>query len=920
MIRISFLLLAAIFGACFGATAQGWERLYSSGGAAALAQTPDGGFLLAGVDEFQWEKPDKAVLLKAGPDGALQWSRRYSIGDTLESFTAVAHTPDGGIVVGGSTTDFGPGFKENHFAFVMKMKANGDIVWTWKLPAEWYDSKVSDLRINSQGHIIAACNPARATAKYVALNLDGQLLWEVAAPNTITRLHLLPDDRIAVTGSTWIRLADAGGQVIWEKNYASKLQIGSFTPLSTGGYALCGATSTPSVGKILRLDVDGNPVWEKTYNPGTYNFWGPIIEAENGNLVMANHSWANFRLLKTDALGNLLWAKAPYPSQLSQAAAPGLIRTAAGDYAFAGMRSNRFLLRYVEPDFSLQTGVVAGSFYHDENDNCTRESNEKALRYFIAQAVDAQGGIYGKTISNDGRYAFELPYGAYEVKIIPRAYDAANWSMCTSHNATIAGADTVKTPSIGARSLADCPILYNYAASGGYKFRPCTTNVVTVKYSNWGTKNATDAKISVDLPEELSFVSANKPVLSQNGQVITFDLGTIEYDTEGSLNFMVNCSCDAVLGSPLCLTAHITPDSCFPATPGWDKSILKISSVCDGTDGVFSIKNIGKGDMSVSREWFLFYLCQPLAAGTVQLAAGEDSTIIVPNVHAYTWMWMQYNALQPFSTAPWTAIKTCANGGVYEPQHFGESAGLPFYDIYCGQVKSSFDPNDIIGIPPGFGAENLILTSQEIMDYAIRFQNTGNDTAYQVVIRDTLPANFDPNTVQPGVSSHPYTWKITNNELVFTFQNILLPDSSTNLEGSQGYVRFRARLRSKQPHGTLLKNRAAIYFDQNAPVLTNTYVHKMTDPILTAAPETGQQHLAMQVAPNPFRDATVFSFSQAVNAHFVLYNAQGQVLREAGINGKQWQLERDNLPAGVYFYKVSAANGRSNTGRLMVQD
>ena len=901
--------------------AQGWERLYGGGTATALTQTPDGGFLVAGVDETNWEKPDKAVLLKTGPDGELQWSRRYAIGDTLEAFTAVTHTPDGGIVVGGGATDFGPNFQEKHYAFIMKMNANGDIQWTWKTPGNWYGSEVADIKVNALGQLITGCNPSRLSSKLVALSLDGTLLWQETLANAIGSVHLLADDRIVVTGSkAWIRLTDPTGQLLWEKTYAQQLAGASLTPLAAGGFVVFGPATTGTNAKILRLDADGSQLWEKSFAAAGYGFWGSALEDQDGNFVVVNGSWSNFRLLKTDAQGNMVWIKAPYPNQLSTAAASQLIRSADGGYAFAGTRSNRLLLRKITPDFPLQIGVVSGAFYHDANDDCQRNAGEKALRHFIAQAVDAQGGIYGQTMGAAGRYAFELPYGQYEVKIIPRAFDVNNWDMCTSHSANIATNDTLKLSDIGAKSLSDCPILFAHAASGGYKFRPCTTNVITVQYSNWGTKTATNAKLELDLPEELGFQSANKSVLSQDGQKITFDLGTLDPDGEGAIKVLTTCSCDAIPGNPLCLTGHITPDTCFPATPGWDKSILKLGSVCAGQEGHFTIQNIGKGDMRVPRRWFLFYLCHPYAAGTVQLEAGEDTTVVIPNVNAYTWMWMEHDALQPYVTSPWTAIKTCNNGGVYEPQHFGESAGLPFYDIYCAEVKNSFDPNDIKGVPSGFGDENLVLTSQEFLDYVIRFQNTGNDTAFQVVIRDTLPAPFDPLSVQPGASSHPYTWKVVNNEVVFTFQNIHLPDSTTNLEGSQGFVRFRANIRPNQANGTLLQNRAAIYFDFNKPIFTNTYTHKMTEPIPVAVHDPGVASLPVLVSPNPFESYTVFTFGQAIEGVFHCYDAQGRLLHQATINGSTFRLDRENLPEGIYFYKISAQNGRAATGRLILQN
>jgi len=61
-----------------------------------------------------------------------------------------------------------------------------------------------------------------------------------------------------------------------------------------------------------------------------------------------------------------------------------------------------------------------------------------------------------------------------------------------------------------------------------------------------------------------------------------------------------------------------------------------------------------------------------------------------------------------------------------------------------------------------------------------------------------------------------------NNLLKFDFQDIFLPDSTTNFEGSQGYVMYAIRADSTIAEGTLIENTADIYFDLNPPIITNT--------------------------------------------------------------------------------------------------
>ena len=62
--------------------------------------------------------------------------------------------------------------------------------------------------------------------------------------------------------------------------------------------------------------------------------------------------------------------------------------------------------------------------------------------------------------------------------------------------------------------------------------------------------------------------------------------------------------------------------------------------------------------------------------------------------------------------------------------------------------------------PEGVKAEHYIWPGTEL-DYKIRFQNTGNDTAFTVVIRDTLPDWLDVATFRAGATSHAYEWDIS---------------------------------------------------------------------------------------------------------------------------------------------------------------
>jgi uncharacterized repeat protein (TIGR01451 family) len=164
-------------------------------------------------------------------------------------------------------------------------------------------------------------------------------------------------------------------------------------------------------------------------------------------------------------------------------------------------------------------------------------------------------------------------------------------------------------------------------------------------------------------------------------------------------------------------------------------------------------------------------------------------------------------------------------------------------------ITCSYDPNDKDVQPPGFGANHFV-TMDTWLNYLVRFQNTGTDTAFQVVILDTLDSGLDASTFTLMGSSHPVTVNFRpGNEVSFTFDNILLPDSNTNEPASHGYVLFRIIGDDANPDPTVVNNTAYIYFDQNAPVQTNETMITFSDNFLWVHDTYGND--AVELFPNP---------------------------------------------------------------------
>ncbi len=151
-----------------------------------------------------------------------------------------------------------------------------------------------------------------------------------------------------------------------------------------------------------------------------------------------------------------------------------------------------------------------------------------------------------------------------------------------------------------------------------------------------------------------------------------------------------------------------------------------------------------------------------------------------------------------------------------------------YYDVWSYEVRCAYDPNDKHSSPQGVHAQHYTPINSELT-YHINFQNTGNDTAYDVFILDTLNANLDLTTFDILESSHPMAAQMTPAGAVrFNFLNIMLPDSGIDEPGSHGWVTYRIRPNAGLPDPTIITNTSYIIFDMNDPIVTNTTLNTMT--------------------------------------------------------------------------------------------
>lgn len=223
-------------------------------------------------------------------------------------------------------------------------------------------------------------------------------------------------------------------------------------------------------------------------------------------------------------------------------------------------------------------------------------------------------------------------------------------------------------------------------------------------------------------------------------------------------------------------------------------------------------------------------------------------------------------------------------------------------------VRCSYDPNDKTVFPMGVTDENLVLMN-EPLSYTIRFQNTGNDYAKNVVVIDTLSSALDLETFEVVAASHNLKTNYTSDGVVeFRFDNIMLLDSTTNEPESHGFVKYRIKAKKDLPDNTVIENTAHIYFDYNPAVVTNTTMNTMTYTILKNEESTAIEvpsNATVKLYPNPIRDYSVLEFDNAGNDLFQLTisDITGKIINTMQTSGNSFIVGK-GLDKGVYLYSL----------------
>lgn len=223
-------------------------------------------------------------------------------------------------------------------------------------------------------------------------------------------------------------------------------------------------------------------------------------------------------------------------------------------------------------------------------------------------------------------------------------------------------------------------------------------------------------------------------------------------------------------------------------------------------------------------------------------------------------------------------------------------------------VVNSFDPNDKTCVE----GQNLPIDRVgQYVHYIIRFENTGTFAAENIVVKDIIDTTkFDIATLVPLSGSHPFVTRVINtNQVEFIFENINLPFDDAN---NDGYVAFKIKTKPTLVPGNTFSNSASIYFDYNAPIVTDTYSTTVYNPLSN---DNFNFNSDFSLSPVPTKNTLTITSKETISISSIsIYNTLGQLV-QVNTNPNE-TIDVSALQSGSYFIKIISDKG-STTGKFI---
>lgn len=349
-------------------------------------------------------------------------------------------------------------------------------------------------------------------------------------------------------------------------------------------------------------------------------------------------------------------------------------------------------------------------------------------------------------------------------------------------------------------------------------------------------------------------------------------------------------------------TSPLTQNFCMTANgshPDLEIVIIPLDSAVPGFNSDYKIIFKNKGTT--------------MQSGTVVFTFNDSlmdflNSSVTPNSQSTGSLTWNFTGLLPFETREINAkfelntptdIPPVNDGDIlhYTAQINGAPDDTPADNTFTlnQTVVNSLDPNDKTCL------EGTMIAQTQVGDYVhylIRFENNGTANARNIVVKDEIDTSkFDISTLTPLSGSHSFVTRMSGtNTAEFVFQNIQLPFDDAN---NDGYISFKIKTKSTLTQGDVFSNTANIYFDYNAPIITNTYTTAVRGVLATAEGRSAKDNV--NIYPNPVQDVLyIQSGDEIIKAE--IYDTAGRILNTASVKGNAVNVSE--LAKGSYVIKL----------------
>ncbi|CAN5271768.1 hypothetical protein BH09BAC1_BH09BAC1_11090 [soil metagenome] len=935
--------------------AQGWTRtidkLPPTETALKMVSVADGHIMVGPTSTYEY------FLLKVDSLGQEVWYNTYTTTDPV-NIKQMKILSNGDVVVFGIISPIvgGPAY-----TFIAKHDAVGNRLWFKNYfesvaGQQGYDMVVlpDDTLVIAGHYYNTALQPAEVEAAFYKLTSDGDsvkfvLLHDIDTLGLIvTKAIVGHSNNIVAIGQKsnldkYISLSlDYDLNLNWQRSTTSPWVAlhNDLIATSDGGYMVASvelvtdANGTQGLAYLYKLNGNGFFTWAHPFgvqgdyqngkalmesSPGVYAY---LITAlvNVGNNVYSNGVTNLVFVSEQDGLLNSKVYKGAtvlhyvHMNDMVQLADKGFLM--CGGIGFNGIDQDIYLIR-TDSLGGLYKSVIRGNIFGDFNENCQFEVNEPTLKNWIVTAtgVDSFFGISDLM----GNYEIECDTGTYTLKALT---SSPYWTDTLCHSnltATVVATTDTVIKNIPVGKIIDCPAM-KVSVDAPFLRRCLPGPAYVVNYCNNGTAESPNTYVVVSLETDLILDSANITYTALGNNEYRFDVGTVGITDCGKFLIYVRVDCAVTVFSQThCVDAHIFPNAiCTAPNPLWDGVKLDLTTDCQPDSLAFMVK-VNGANMLVPKSFTIIQDDVMYVQGNFQFNSGATFTYKVPS-NGSTWTFItEQTPYFPGNRHLVSSVEGCGTNtsGVYSLGYlvqFPQIGPDPSAASLCLIDRASIDPNDKTPTPKGLGLEGTIDKTQAL-NYRIRFQNTGTDTAFRVVVLDTLSGNLDLLSIRNVRSSHPMQMSILPDRILqVVYTNILLPDSNVNELASHGFVSFEIDLVADLATGTQITNTAYIYFDQNTAVITNTTLNTIGELYKTWLTVTDISNPDSRVSfyPNPTQGFLNISIEDAANdaVEVIVLNIQGQELLQQQFKATDQPLKLDmhHLPIGIYLVQVKTGS------------